>query len=197
MRNSIVPDRDGNLRAHSRLWCRKEVLTEGQNRCIRHSYNLLFCVCGQHTCEMWTQKNPLFTGDVTLRKMFFHIPNAPATLPYFYALVHHYSIPVGSCHNILCLTVPVPFTLSTPCFPCPMLFDMHISWSHKWILLIQNTGPPQHALSCSVTSQERPEDWARPVCIRFSVALDACSLPPANFLTSLPGSTETRGTCHN
>lgn len=72
------------------------------------------------------------------QRCFFYIPNAQATLPYFYSLVH-YSIPVVSCLNILCLIVPVPFTLWTPCFPCPMLFDMHISWSHKWILLIQDT----------------------------------------------------------
>lgn len=58
----------------------------------------------------------------------------------FYGLVVcHDSIPAVSCHNILSLTVPIPFTLSTPCLPCPMLFDMHISWSHKRALLIQNT----------------------------------------------------------
>lgn len=131
MRNSIVLEWVGNFGAHSGLLCRRVVLCDktGVYKVFIKSLFLFLW-----PTQMW-------------KELCVHIPNTPATLPYFYGYAHNNSIPAVSCHNILCLTVP--FTLSTPCFPCPMLFDLHISWSRKWTLLSQNT-EVQSSPACTV-----------------------------------------------
>lgn len=133
MRNSIVLEWDGNFVAHSGLLCRRAVSCDKTGVYKVFIKSLLFFLFLWPT-QMWTE-------------LCVHIPNTPATLSYFCGHAHNNSIPAVSCHNILFPTVP--FTLSTPCVPCPMLFDMHISWSHKWSLLSQDT-EVQSSPACTV-----------------------------------------------
>lgn len=125
-------DWDGNLKAHSRRGCRGRSFDCGTKQVYKtFMKSVVSFLWPTRLRNVNLKEFCVFTDSVTCWKIFFHIPNAPAI---FYG--HHYSFPAVSCHNIFFLTVPVQFTLSTPCFPCPMLFDMHISSSHKWPLLV-------------------------------------------------------------
>lgn len=104
-----------------------------------HLWNVKIILCIYRWCDMW--------------KYVFPHSKCSSYSPIFLWSCSPLFNPSGKLSKQIVPDCTSPICFINSMFPsCPMPFDMHISWSHKWTLLIQNkAAPPPIRCLCSVT----------------------------------------------